>query len=116
MSDRQGSPEFEIQIGEHGATTAVGIKPPVPNEQLVKALKRIPEREKPDRVSRMGDEDDEAGAYTVFEFLHPHFGAYRNTYAERVVEALKSVLNDNGTVVKIDEETKSLHGDHQLFE
>jgi hypothetical protein len=115
MASGQTNPEFEIQIGEHGAETSVGIKPPVPEDELEQALSAI-DGARPPRVLHMRPGGDPKDAYTLLEFMHPHFGAYRNTHALKVVEALKSALGTNGTNVKVVEEIKSLHGDHQLFE
>lgn len=107
---------FEIQMGEEGGRVSVGVKPPIPSEQLDEALANLPERGQPTRIINMRPGGNPAHAYTFIEFLQPSFGKYRNAHAEKAVEALKSALSHNGNLVQVDEEVKSLHGDNQLFE
>lgn len=115
MSQQNGNPEYEIQMGEHGAMTRVGIKPPPPSQQLEQALEQVEAQEMPDSVSRVGSNGDPE-SYSLLEFRQRHFGIYRNDDAHKVIEALKIVLSRNGSTVQVDEEVQSLHGDNELFE
>lgn len=108
------NPKFEIRIGEYGAETCVGIRPPLPDDQIKDVLAKIPAHERPAQITPERSKGDEP--YTLLKFLHPHFGVYRNDYAMRVVKALESALSNNGTFVRVDKEIESQHSDYELFE
>lgn len=114
MTQQRGNPEFDIQIGEHGAETCVGIRPPMSGDQIKRVLAQIPARERPAQITPGKSKGDKP--YTLLKFLHPHFGKYRNIYALNAVATIEGILSASGAVVNSNGTMRELHGDNKLFD
>lgn len=114
MANTPEVPKYEVQIGEHGAETCVGVKPPLSASHIQSLYAKLPARQRPAEVIPDKPRDDTS--YTILKFLHPHFGKYRNIYAMNAVDAITDILRSEKAIVEPDETIRDLHGDNRLFD